>query len=206
MGQDVGALIKDLGFQQAILIAHSMGGKAAMHLALEQPNLIDSMVILDVAPSGYPHIFTDHCSNIKALHDLPLHDGSIKSRADADAHLAAQIPNPNVRKFLLRGLIFDENHVGRWEYNVESMVNNMEDIILFQPSLDMTPFPRPVLFLRGLRSEYMAEQYMPFTRALFPLMHVVGVENSTHVVHIDNPDKMVREAVAFISQRFPPDH
>ena len=51
MSEDAVNLIKfDLGLSQVSLIGHSMGGRTAMWTALNNPELIDKLVVVDISP------------------------------------------------------------------------------------------------------------------------------------------------------------
>ncbi len=52
MAQDVITLIKSLGYENAILIGHSMG-QIAMAATAIAPNFINSIVVIDMAPVAY---------------------------------------------------------------------------------------------------------------------------------------------------------
>ena len=47
---DVRALVDELGLQDFVLVGHSMGGKAAMTMALNDPRGIARLVCADIAP------------------------------------------------------------------------------------------------------------------------------------------------------------
>ncbi|MEY0813829.1 alpha/beta fold hydrolase, partial [Klebsiella pneumoniae] len=53
MAQDVINLIKSLGYKNAILIGHSMGGKIAMAATALAPDFITQVVAIDIAPVAY---------------------------------------------------------------------------------------------------------------------------------------------------------
>ena len=54
MALDVVELMADLGIHSAHLIGHSLGGKLAMQVALNNPQLVATLVVADIAPVSYP--------------------------------------------------------------------------------------------------------------------------------------------------------
>ena len=73
----------------ADVLGHSMGGKAAMVLALTQGALVRRLVVADIAPVAYTH---DQSQNIAAMAGLDLTD--LANRADADQRLSKTITDP----------------------------------------------------------------------------------------------------------------
>ena len=57
MARDISHLIKNLGYDDAILVGHSMGGKAAMTLALAEPKRVNKLLVVDIAPAGLLSFF-----------------------------------------------------------------------------------------------------------------------------------------------------
>ena len=55
---DIWELIKSLGFEKAILVGHDWGGLVARRLALDNPEVVERLVIVDIVP--HEQIFTDH--------------------------------------------------------------------------------------------------------------------------------------------------
>src|SRR3954466_8317350 len=48
MGDDIAALIKHLGFEQADVMGYSMGGGAALRTAIQHPTLVRKLVVVSV--------------------------------------------------------------------------------------------------------------------------------------------------------------
>ena len=97
------------------LVGHSMGGKAAMVLALRHPELVERLCVVDVAPVAYAPD-----ERVRRLHRR--HAGArprlARPRSDADAALAEAVPNPTVRSFLLQNLRRDGDG-WRWQPNLD---------------------------------------------------------------------------------------
>src|SRR5439155_7029070 len=53
MAEDVRATMQALGHRRFALLGHSMGGKAAMMLALAHGEAVERLIIVDVAPVPY---------------------------------------------------------------------------------------------------------------------------------------------------------
>ena len=52
--QDIVTLLDHLNIEHCAILGHSMGGKIAMQIALEYPQLVDKLIIADIAPVNYP--------------------------------------------------------------------------------------------------------------------------------------------------------
>ncbi len=84
-----------------ILVGHSMGGKVAMLTALNHPDLVAALVVIDIAPGASDQVdtFTPLVAAMRSL-DLP----ALSTRADADQAMRAAVPDDDVRLFLLQNL------------------------------------------------------------------------------------------------------
>ena len=54
MAKDVVEIIEERSLRHVILIGHSMGGKAAMVFAQQNPELLDKLIVVDIGPKAYP--------------------------------------------------------------------------------------------------------------------------------------------------------
>ena len=97
------------------LVGHSMGGKAAMVLALRHPELVERLCVVDVSPADYES-GSEFAGYIAAMLALDL--TTLERRSDADAALADAVPNTTVRSFLLQNLRHDDDGWA-WQPNLE---------------------------------------------------------------------------------------
>ncbi|GAB6068705.1 alpha/beta fold hydrolase [Methylothermus subterraneus] len=182
LAADVAALLVKAGIRSAYLLGHSMGGKAAMTLALTYPERVAKLVVVDIAPVQYTHDFD---RIVQALKSLPLEQ--IKSRREAESGLAAQIENPAVRQFLLQNLVFEDSRY-RWRIDLDLLASALPAIMGFPVGQEVRPFPGPTLFVGGGLSEYLKPQYHQAIRTLFPSARIKIIEHAGHWIHIDRPD------------------
>ena len=189
MAADLLAVMEDLG--PADLMGHSMGGKAAMLAALERPDAVRRLVVVDIAPEGYPHA-GEQRRLIGAMEGLDL--TGISTRAEADAALAGAVPDPSVRSFLLQSL---DVRGGRWAFNLGALGAAMEDITGWP--MDATgAFEGPALFLSGGKSDYLAPARRAGIAHYFPNAEVREVAGAGHWVHAEAPREVEREVRAFL--------
>jgi esterase len=194
MAGDLSALLDRLGIARAHLAGHSMGGKAAMWLALSAPDRVGSLVVADMAPVIYP---TRHGTLVDALAKLPL--AEIRDRRDADSLLATEIPSAAVRGYLLQNLVraLDGDGRWRWRVNLPVLAHRMDAILDFPDAGDRT-FPGPVLFVYGGRSSYVTGAGLPRIRALFPLARMRSIPEAGHWVYADQPDAFAAAVGGFL--------
>ncbi|MGE5155779.1 MAG: alpha/beta fold hydrolase, partial [Bdellovibrio bacteriovorus] len=180
------------GIERAHLVGHSMGGKAAMWLALTKPDRVSSLVVADIAPVTYRSQL-GHL--IAALMELPL-DG-IRDRRDAGRQLSRSIPSGAVRGYLLQNLVKDEAGTWRWRLNLAVLASALDAISGF-PDTAGRQFPGPVLFLYGGRSDYLTGEALPQIRSLFPLARLRAIPEAGHWVYADQPDSFTAALAGFL--------
>ncbi|KAL5277174.1 hypothetical protein ACFFRR_002412 [Megaselia abdita] len=63
ISNDIKEFLKQEGIPKAAVMGHSMGGRAMMYFALENPDLVDKMIVVDISPVNVPRDF-DYMKNI----------------------------------------------------------------------------------------------------------------------------------------------
>ncbi len=190
MAGDVRETLMALDAWPAALIGHSMGGKVAMRLALEAPE-VPKLLVLDIAPVAYPpgfRAFVSAMQAVRIVEDL--------TRAQADRMLAPVVSDPGVRGFLLQNLRFGA-HPG-WRIGLDAIAAALPAIEGWEAPAGAV-FAGPVLFAGGARSDYIKPAYRPIIRALFPAARFVTVKNAGHWLHADNPAATAALAVDFMA-------
>lgn len=191
MAGDILDTLDAAGLERAQLLGHSMGGKAAMVAALEEPGRVDRLIVVDIAPVIYTHT---HMPLVEAM--LRLDVAGLASRAEADQQLAGAIEDQQVRQFLLQSL--EKAGDGyRWRLHLEALKHGMEDLVGF-PDLNGRTFDGPALFLYGAESDYVQLEHRPRVERYFPNADYVAVDNAGHWVHADQPAALVDAVEEFL--------
>lgn len=191
MAGDVLELMDHLGVDRAALVGHSMGGKTAMWLALERPERVEKLVVVDIAPVTYSGRLGPL---LDALLALPL--DRIERRAEAGQWLKRRIPERTVRDYLLQNLVRTGKD-WQWRTNLRALRDGLDLISSFPEVPGGVHYPGPVLFIHGSRSDYMKSEYLPRMKQLFPRMELVALE-AGHWVYAEQPEAFLAALEAFL--------
>lgn len=186
------------GEDPAALVGHSMGGKVSMLVALRHPELVERLVVVDVAPVAYDH--TDEFEGyISAMRSLDL--AALERRADADAALKEAVPAPTLRGFLLQSLR-REGEEWRWLLNLELLGRDL-DAITDWPADQLegaAPYDGPVLWVGGERSDYVQPEHVAAMDRWFPRNRRVTVKGAGHWIHSEQPEVFVEVLRRFLDR------
>ena len=172
---------------QADVVGHSMGGKAAMALALLHPGRVHRLIVADIAPVAYGHTQQHLIDAMRAV-DL----NAVETRRDADQQLARIVPEDGVRAFLLQSLDVKGR---RWRLNLDALERSMPEILGW-PQVSAT-FEGPALFLSGAQSDYVRPEARPAIKALFPEAKFAKIPGAGHWLHADKPREFEAAILAF---------
>lgn len=170
--------------QPTDVLGHSMGGKAAMAMALRHPDRVNRLIVADIAPVPYDHAQLDI---LRAMQGLDL--TQITRRAEAAQALVAAGVDKGVAGFLTQNLDIGGK---RWAINLDVLAREMPTILGF-PDFD-APFAGPALFLAGANSPYVQPDHRDAIKALFPRAHIARIPGAGHWLHADRPN-MVEAAI-----------
>lgn len=174
---DVAETLSALKALPCTLLGHSMGGKAAMRLALDRPEAVSGLVVVDIAPAPYPLHFRAY---VDAMRALPMEPGF--TRGHADAALAPVVPEPRVRAFLLQN--FRTGSPPAWRFGLDEIAAGLEEIAAWEPG--GRSYGGPATFIAGQRSDYIRPAHRAAALAQFPAARFVTVPDAGHWVHAEN--------------------
>ncbi len=201
MAQDVVGYLDNKQISSAHILGHSMGGKAAMMLALTQPSRVQALLVADIAPIAYQH---DHSGLIDAMQSLPL--DKISTRGEADKVMAKTVTEPAVRQFLLQNLIFNPSESNqdtpKWRINLNVLNQQMPTLFDFPASdqLDMSVYSGLTIFIRGETSDYVTKRHEATIKRLFPDHHIETISQAGHWLHAEQPKQFIQVVTQFLSQ------
>ncbi|MEI7421553.1 MAG: alpha/beta fold hydrolase [Prolixibacteraceae bacterium] len=199
MSEDLSQFYEDHQIGDAFLIGHSMGGKVAMRFAAENPEKVNKLLIVDIAPKDYlagnnnfKHI-RQHEMILALLQNPDL--SAFHSRQELDNFFSSRIKEETVRHFLLKNI--HRSHEGKfaWKINAEvlrdsfrSIVSEM-DLTWFEERMPITAYP--VTFVRGMNSEYVSDSDWPDIRRIYPEARLVDFPDAGHWLHAEQPSRLV---------------
>jgi pimeloyl-ACP methyl ester carboxylesterase len=166
---------------RAVVLGHSMGGKAAMALALSHPDMLSGVIVADIAPVDYPHT---HLPLVQAMRGVDL--GAVARRSDAEPKLAGAADSPMLRAFLLQNLVIEDGKA-RWRINLPALEEGMPGLTAWPEDLDARQYPGPSLFIYGGVSSYMGPEREARIRPLFPSVEFLEIPGADHWLHAEKP-------------------
>lgn len=188
MAGDLAELIEHLGAPVDIC-GHSMGGKAAMVLALEHAALVERLIVADIAPVTYGHTQQQY---IDAMRRVDL--ATVERRSDAAEQLGAQGVEPALQSFFTQSLDVPNK---TWRLNLDVLEAEMEKIIGWPK--DVTgPFEGPAFFLSGGASDYVLSTNRPTIKMLFPKARFAKIPGAGHWLHAEKPREFEATLRAFL--------
>ncbi len=189
MAADLAEVIEAQGAPMDV-VGHSMGGKAAMMLAVTRPDLLRRLIVADIAPVAYGH---SQSHLIEAMRKIDL--AEVTTRGDADRQLEPHVPEAGVRAFLLQSL---DVKAKAWRLNHDVLERFMDDIVGW-PDGVTGQFEGPTLFLSGASSDYVLPDHRPLIKALFPQARFAKIPQAGHWLHADKPREFEASLRAFFS-------
>ena len=188
MAEDMAEIIT--GFDgQVDVLGHSMGGKAAMMLALRHPGLVRRLVAADIAPVAYQHSQIEFITAMQAV-DLT----RVERRSDAEAQLADLGVNPALQSFFTQSL---DIAAKRRRLNLDVLAAEMAQIMDF-PDVE-AKWPGATLFLSGSASDYVSPAHRPLIRALFPKARFARLAGAGHWLHAEKPREFEATVRVFLN-------
>lgn len=183
MAKDLKEFMEANWIHKSHLLGHSMGGKTAMQFASTYPDMVDLLIVVDIAPKTYPE---SHQEIFEALLNLDL--GQIDSRKEAEQQLVKRIKNLGIRQFLLKNLKRSKDGDYCWKMNLSAIHRHYPEILAATTGAET--FDGPALFIRGANSNYVLEEDKQLIKDKFPGAGIVTVEGAGHWVHAEQPEKM----------------
>jgi pimeloyl-ACP methyl ester carboxylesterase len=192
MVEDLKEFMHEHSLDSPHLPGHSLGGKVAMHFAVNHPDLVEKLVVVDIAPRAYP---PSHTNIFTLLSSIPLEKFSVRSEV---LHVLEKIiSDRSVTEFLLKNLTTAQSGKLRWRMNLKAINENYREIIA-APEWEGS-FDKPALFVRGGNSDYIAPEDYQGIKKSFPRAELATVTGVGHWVPAQAPDIFERMVCEFLS-------
>lgn len=177
---DIVAYMNHYGIDKAHVLGHSLGGKAVMQFAIRYPEMVEKLIVVDIAPKAYP---PHHQGIIKALESVDFN--MVTSRTEVEKVLSRYIPEKSTIQFLTKNLYWNDEKKLNWRFNLKTLSEKYNEFV--SNAIKFGVFNGETLFIAGEKSNYILPQDEFAIRQQFPKAKVVTIKNAAHWVQADNP-------------------
>lgn len=193
MANDIKEYMEQKQIEKATLLGHSMGGKNVMLFATKFPELVNQLIVVDIAPKYYvPH----HQTILEGL--TMLSKTELDSRGKADELLKEYISEWGIRQFLLKNLYWKEKNKLGFRMNLEALKANIHQIGVALP--DQANYNQPVLFIDGEKSNYIqGDSDKDLIRKHFPKAQIITIKGAGHWVHAEKKEEFFETVKHFLT-------
>ncbi|MEG1591576.1 alpha/beta fold hydrolase [Chryseobacterium sp.] len=183
LADDIANYMNHYGIEKAHVLGHSLGGKAVMQFAINYPEKVEKLIVVDISPKAYP---PHHQGIIKALEMVDFN--TVVSRSDVEKVLTQYIPEKSTIQFLAKNLYWEE--VGdskklNWRFNLKTLSEKYNQFV--SNAIKYGVFQGETLFIAGEKSNYILPQDEFSIKQQFPKAQFVKIKNAAHWVQADNP-------------------
>ncbi len=190
LARDLKLFCDEHGLTKIGLIGHSMGGKTAMTFANHYPDLVDKLMVVDIAPKKYDG---GHEDIFEAILGIPIED--ITTRSEVDDLLSVNITNLGVRQFLMKNLTRKKEGGFEWKANFQLLYDSYNEIMDI-PEIT-TKSDIETLFIRGELSNYIQEADEQLIKEYYPKAKIETISGAGHWVHAEKPIELLDSIHSF---------
>ncbi|UAB84763.1 alpha/beta fold hydrolase [Zunongwangia sp. SCSIO 43204] len=192
LAEDLKEYIEEHNLDEVVLMGHSMGGKTAMLFATTYPDLLEKLIIVDIAPKYY----RPHHQDILAGLSL-LEESDVSSRQEAAKIISEYVPDKPTQLFLLKNL--DRESKDRYVLKVNLKIFKEKIDNIGKALGDGKTYEGETLFIKGENSNYIKlpedEQLL---RTHFPETKIEVISNAGHWVHAENQKDFYDAVIRFL--------
>jgi pimeloyl-ACP methyl ester carboxylesterase len=114
---------------------------------VRKPQLVDAVIVVDIAPKFYP---VHHEAYISAMKRVDF--TAAKSRRDIEAVLSQTLTSPGIIQFFMKSLHWKTKEELAWRFNLDALERELSNV---GEALEYGYFDGPTLFIAGGQSGYI---------------------------------------------------
>lgn len=191
MSDDIVNYMKHYSLDKAILLGHSLGGKAVMECAIKHPDLVEKLIVVDMAPKAYP---PHHQLIFEALQSVDF--SKIHEKKEVENILSQYIKEAGIIQFLMKNVYKTEDNLYNFRFNLKTLSEKYNQVI--NNTISYGKYEGPTLFIAGEKSNYILKEDEFNIRQQFPNEKTVVIPNAGHWVQVDNPTAFYETVETFI--------
>lgn len=200
LAADVERWIRNVvGGKEVVLIGHSMGAKTAMAVALRHPELVKYLIPVDNSPVD-TSLSSDFPKYLRGMKEIE--HKKVKNSREAHEIMKKYEPNQMIRYFLLSNLKRGEDKDAPMKFRVpvDIMIKSLGYLGDWPFFAQDVRFTKPTLFIRGTKSKYVADNFIPAIGEFFPNFELKDIDCG-HWVISQKPDEFMRDVREFVEKK-----
>jgi 3-oxoadipate enol-lactonase len=196
LAEDVNALLDHLAIAKCCLVGHSLGGFVALQLAVDQPSLVHSLVLVDTSSEwiempGYPELQIKlnqiaRTEGMEAVFEYNAQRNPLSQKCFARYPRLREISKRRIVETSVSGYVYVARAIGQWQ-PLTPRLKGISAPTLVVVGEEDTPFLQP--------SEFLARS-IPNSR-----LHVIP--GATHSPQVETPDLFNQILLSFLAQVAP---
>lgn len=200
---DLVKILDELGWERITLVGHSMGGRVAVHFAVQNPERVTQLVIEDIGPSLSP-ASSDFIVRLLDSVPVPFQDKrAAKSWFDHEfLELYRFLPHRRgLAAYLYANMTENESKQAVWRFYEPGIRETLARTRAVERWDEIAALAMPTLLVRGEASQDLPRDI--YDRVLATNSRIQGVEikGAGHWVHSDQPDLFIDALKAFFFAR-----
>ena len=193
MTQDLIEYFDTYNIEKAMVLGHSMGGKVAMNFALNHPQRVSHLVVVDIGLKASDLSY--HEQLIKDMKSVEI--SAFNSRSELEIAFKAKISDYSVRQFLLKNIYRTDDKSFTWRYNLAALEANIDHIGAALEASDKV-YEQPTLLIRGGNSKYVSNTDFNTFAQHFSSCSLLTINGAGHWVHADKPLVLLQYLTTFL--------
>ncbi|SFB68794.1 Pimeloyl-ACP methyl ester carboxylesterase [Zunongwangia mangrovi] len=192
LAEDLKEYVEEHNLDKVVLMGHSMGGKTAMLFATTYPDLLEKLIIVDIAPKYY----RPHHQDILAGLSL-LEESDVSSRQEAAKIISEYVPDKPTQLFLLKNLDREGKDKYVLKVNLKIFKEKIDNI--GKALGDSKVYEGETLFIKGENSNYIKlPEDEELLQTHFPSTKIEVISNAGHWVHAENQKDFYDAVIRFL--------
>ena len=189
MADAVYRLLKKLNLSKVNLAGHSLGGKVALYLTAKYPEIIEKLIVIDIAPRNYkPDEFDDRKLHTFILDTLLKIDLSKFKNRNEVIYQLPKIENfDRLKLIVLKNIKKGKEHL-EWKINLKAIANGLNEI-LNNFDVNLKKITCPVMFIKAEKSPYINNNDIELIKqnlnAKIEIVHA-----ASHWLHSEKPEEL----------------
>lgn len=197
---DLKMIVDDLGWDQFVLVGHSMGGRNVLNFASRFPEYVSQLVIEDIGPEANPqaHEYYEYLLN---LVPAPFATREEAKRYFFEDFVKTAKTRENIQvmaNYFYSNMTEQPNGTVDWRFSKNGIIDSVRLGRTDERWDEVKSLKMPTLLIRGANSKELSQENYDKMLASNPMIKGVVIPGAGHWVHSDQPQAFTEALKMFV--------